>query len=109
DTLLRHVTCQYDTTSGDLISIKEHGLGSNDVLEVMHFCYKSSDINLNQSGMFSGVTPIFPPNNTAHVLEYVYLSSSSDGTNPHIGYKFDYSAYGMIYQSTQYRGMTIDR
>jgi RHS repeat-associated protein len=107
DTLERHVTFQYDSTSGDLVSITSPGLGTDDELEVMHFFYKSTDINLNQSNMFSGVTPVFPPNNTAHVLEYVYLSSSSDGTSPHIGYRFDYSPYGMIYQTTQYRGMTI--
>lgn len=73
------MTFQYDSTSGDLVSITSPGLGTEADLVVMRFFYKATDINLNQSGMFSGVTPVFPPNNTAHVLEYVYLSSSSDG------------------------------
>lgn len=107
DTLERTVSFQYDSGTGDLTSISAPGLGTDEEQEVMRFFYKSTDITLNQPNMFSGLTPVFPANNTAHVLEYVYLSRSGDGSAPHIGYKFDYSAYGMISQITQYRGMAV--
>ncbi len=74
----------------------------------MRFYYKSSDISLNASGLWgAGINPSLPPGNSAHMLEYVYLPASSEGSNAHLGYKFDYSPYGMIYQTTEFRGMTV--
>lgn len=106
DTLERYVRFYYGS-SGDLLAITAPGLTGNDDLQMMRFYYASSDINLNASGLFgSGVIPSLPPGNTAHVLQYVYLPSSADGSGAHVGYKFEYSAYGMIYRTTQFRGMT---
>jgi RHS repeat-associated protein len=107
DTLARSIQFHYEASNGDLVSITQPALGGGSDLQLMRFYYKSSDIVLNYSNMFaSGITMSIPPDNI-HVLEYVYLPASGDGSYAHVGYKFDYSAYGMIYQITQYRGMTV--
>jgi RHS repeat-associated protein len=108
DTLERYVQFNYDS-NGDLVAITQPGFnGSGTPLQVMRFYYKSTDISLTQSGLWgSGITPSLPASNSAHVLEYVYLPASSESGGAHLGYKFEYSPYGMIYRSTQYRGMTV--
>src|SRR2546428_4258829 len=72
---------------------------------MMRFYY--TDVSIG-SGLFgSGINL---PNNTptlVHTLQYVYLPTSSESSGAHIGYKFEYSSYGMIYKMTQFRGMTV--
>src|SRR6266704_1191372 len=74
----------------------------------MRFYY--DDVTIPSSGLFSGINVSGPSSTTFHTLRYIYLpSATEDGTNPwnaKIGYRFDYSAYGMVYQITQFRGMT---
>lgn len=112
DTLNRHICFHYDASNGDLVTITLPGLTGHDPLQVMRFYY--DDVTIPSSGLFDssihidGVpsTPSTP--NTLHTLKYVYLPTSSDGSSPiYTGYKFDYSSYGMIYQTTQLHGMTV--
>lgn len=101
DTLERYITFHY-ASNGDLVTITAPGLGTTD-RQMMRFYY--ADITLG-SGLFdSSVNATVPE--TIHTLQYVYLPTSADGTDPHIGYKFEYSPYGMIRQVTQFRGMTV--
>jgi len=105
DTLHRYVNFYYDSSSGDLVTIKTPGLTGD--LQVMRFYY--DNVTIPSSGLFgSGVNVSDDTPSTVHTLNYVYLPTSSDGGSPqYTGYKFEYSAYGMIYQTTQSRGMTV--
>ena len=72
----------------------------------MRFYY--DDVTIPTSGMFDNSINVSGAPGTLHALKYVYLPASSDGTTPiYTGYKFDYSPYGMIYRTTQFRGMTV--
>ena len=72
----------------------------------MRFYY--GDITVPSSGLFSSsVTPGGLNTTTVHTLTYIYLASATETNNAHIGYRFDYSAYGMVYQIKQFRGMTV--
>ena len=107
DTLARYVTFAY-AANGDLISISATGTGTQP-REVMRFFYEDMDLTDPNNPLFSSnVNVTLPPNDNAHVLKYVFLSNSVEASNPHIGYRFDYSAYGMIYQISQFRGMTLN-
>jgi RHS repeat-associated protein len=102
DTLDRYVNFYY-ASNGDLITVTMPGLTGP--LQVMRFYYE--DVTISNSFLFDNSIDRDPPS-TVHALKYVYLPASSDGTSPiYTGYKFDYSCYGMIYRSTQYRGMTV--
>ena len=118
DTLERYIQFHY-ASSGDLVAITAPGLHTSDpydseTIQVMRFYYASTDINLAASSLWLPVGSGGPHINlpvsgtTAHVLQYVYMPASADGSGAHIGYKFDYSPYGMINQVTQFRGMTVD-
>ena len=103
DTLNRHICFYY--ASGDLITVTMPGLTGHDPLQVMRFYY--DDVTIPDSFLFDNSINRMPPS-TVHALRYVYLPTSSDGSSPiYTGYKFDYSCYGMIYQTTQLRGMTV--
>ena len=71
----------------------------------MRFYY--TDVTLGSSLFGSGITVHGP--SSVHTLQYVYLPDSSDGGSPqYTGYKFGYAtAYGMVKQITEYRGMTV--
>jgi RHS repeat-associated protein len=103
DTLGRYIRFYYDS-SKNLVAITAPGLSGQADLPVMRFYYQ--DITVNQSGLFQSGYTINAPS-TAHVLKYIYLASATESGNSHLGYRFDYSAYGMIYQSVEFRGMTI--
>jgi len=109
DTANRQVTFYYDSNA-DLVAIKAPGLSGQPDRQVMRFYYdtltfKALDSDPNTPELFSGVTGVFP--SSAKVLRYVYLPNSVESGSAHIGYRFDYSPYGMIRQITQLRGMTI--
>jgi len=73
----------------------------------MRFYY--DDVSIASSGLFASSINI--PSNTptsVHTLKYVYLGSSAESSGAHIGYKFDYSPYGMIREVTQSRGMVVN-
>jgi hypothetical protein len=91
----------------------DRGSGLSGELQVMRFYY--DDVTIPGSGLFAspiyscGVPGTSGCNETAtmHVLKYVYLPMSSDGSSPiYTAYQFDYSEYGMIYQTKQLRGVT---
>lgn len=101
DTLGRYVHFYY-ASNGDLVTVTQPGLGTSD-LQTMRFYY--TDVSI-ASGLFgSGINVTGP--SSIHTLQYVYLPTSSDGSSTHVGYKFEYSPYGMIRQITQSRGMTV--
>jgi RHS repeat-associated protein len=104
DTLQRYVNFHY-ASNGDLVTVTMPGMTTYDPLQVMRFYY--DDVTIPDSFLFDNSINRSPPS-TVHALRYVYLPTSSDGSSPiYTGYKFDYSCYGMIYQTTQLRGMTV--
>jgi len=101
DTLGRYIHFYY-ASNGDLVTITQPGLGTSDI-QTTRFYY--TDVTIG-SGLFDSSINVSGPS-SVHTLQYVYLPASSDGSNPHAGYKFEYSPYGMVRQITQYRGMTV--
>lgn len=104
DTVGRYVRFYYDSNN-DLVSITTPGMTGQSDLQVMRFYYENLSL---PAGLFgSGINVDKPA--TARVLKYVYLPASSEGSSSSsgdIGYRFDYSVYGMIYQVVKFRGMT---
>ena len=100
DTLGRYIHFYY--ANGDLVTVTQPGLGTSDI-QTMRFYY--TDVTIGSSLFGSGINVSGP--SSVHTLQYVYLPVSSDGSNPHVGYKFDYSPYGVVRQIIQYRGMTV--
>jgi RHS repeat-associated protein len=101
DTLGRYIHFYY-ATNGDLVAVTQPGLGSSDI-QTTRFYY--TDVTIG-SGLFDSGISVSGPS-SVHTLQYVYLPASSDGSNPHVGYKFEYSPYGMVRQISEYRGMTV--
>lgn len=111
DTLLRYVRFYYSAANGDLVTITAPGLGTQSERQVMRFFYQDIPVCINPAdsacGLFqSGIIAQAPA--TAHVIKYIYLPNSVETNDAHIGYRYDYSAYGMIYQIAQFRGMTVN-
>jgi len=105
DTLGRYVRFKY--AGNDLIAVTAPGLTGQADRPVMRFYYDNIS-GLNQPGLFqSGIVVNAPPGGTAHVIKYIYLPNATEAANAHIGYRYDYSSYGMMYKITQFRGMTI--
>jgi RHS repeat-associated protein len=104
DTLERYVRFYY-AANGDLLSITAPGLTGNPDREIMRFFY--DDISFNPSNLFDPSINVDMPG-SSHVLKYVFLSNSVETNDAHTGYRFDYSAYGMIYQIVQFRGMVLN-
>lgn len=104
DTLERHVSFYY-ASNGDLVTITSPGLTGQAERQVIRFYYQ--DITIDQSGLFQSSINVNAPA-TAHVIKYLYLPSNTESGDAHLGYRYDYSAYGMIYQVAQFRGMTAD-
>ena len=103
DTMGRYIRLYY-ASNGDLVTITAPGLGTSGDRQVMRFYY--TDVTLGSSLFGSGINVSGP--GSVHNLQYVYLPGSADGSNPHTGYKFSYSPYGMIREITEYRGMTVN-
>jgi YD repeat-containing protein len=105
DTLGRYVRFKY--IGSDLIAITAPGLTGQADRPVMRFYYENIS-GLNQTGLFqSGIVVNAPPGGTARIIKYIYLPNATEAFNAHIGYRYDYSSYGMMYKITQSRGMTI--
>lgn len=103
DTLGRYIYFYY-ASNGDLVTITSPGLTGGSALQVMRFYY--TDLSIG-SGLFDSSINVSAPT-SVHTLQYVYLGTSSDGSSPqNLGFKFDYSLYGLMTQTTQYRGMTV--
>jgi len=104
DTLSRYLRFYY-ATNNDLVTITAPGFnGSPTERQILRFYYQ--DITVNQSGLFQSGIVISAPT-TAHVVQYVYEAGSVESNQAHIGYKYAYSPYGMIYDIKQFRGMTV--
>jgi hypothetical protein len=103
DTLQRYVRFYY-ASNGDLVTVTAPGLTGYSDRQVMRFYY--TDVTIGSS-LFDSAVHVSGPT-SVHTLQYVYLPTSADDFNPHVGYRFDYSPYGMVRQITQFRGMTVD-
>jgi len=101
DTQGRQIQFNYNA-SGDLISITAPGYGGtaqNPITRtVAQFDYQSRTISYN----FSGLTVENVPSSAVNVLRHIYFP----GTNT--GWQYSYSDYGMIYNLSTRRQMTID-
>lgn len=104
DTLGRYVRFYYDSNN-DLVTITRPGLTGQSDLQVMRFYYEALSL---PSGLFASGINVAKPS-TARVIRYVYLPTSGEGSSSSsgdIGYRFDYSQYGMIYQVVKFHGIT---
>ncbi len=104
DTPGRYIRFYYDSNN-DLVTITKPGLTGQPDLQVMRFYYENVTL---PSGLFgSGINVDKPA--SARVIRYLYLPTSGEGSSASsgdIGYRFDYSQYGMIYQLVKFHGMT---
>jgi len=101
DTQGRQIQFNYDG-SGNLISITAPGYGGtaqNPITRtVAQFDYQSRTISYN----FTGLTVENVPTGAVNVLRHVYFPGTSTGS------LFTYSDYGMVYNVSARRQMTID-
>lgn len=104
DTLGRYIRFYYDSNN-DLVTITKPGLTGQSDLQVARFYYDNVTL---PAGLFgSGINVDKPA--TARVIRYVYVPTSGEGSSSSsgdIGYRFDYSQYGMIYQAVKFHGIT---
>jgi RHS repeat-associated protein len=101
DTLGRYI--QFNYSSGDLVSITAPAYASQSDREAIRFYYEDMTVSTSFQGFCS---TCIHGGGTTHVLRYVYVPG--DTANTGTGYRYDYSAYGMIYQISQRREMTIN-
>lgn len=104
DTVGRYVRFYYDSNN-ELVTITKPGLTGQSDLQVMRFYYDTLTL---PSGLFASGINVDKPS-TARVLKYIYLPASGEGstsTSGDVGYRLDYSAYGMVYQIVKFHGMT---
>jgi len=104
DTLGRFVTFFY-AANGDLVTITAPGLTNQPDRQLIRFYYQ--DITVNQSGLFQAGIHVNAPA-TTRVVKYIYLPSATESGDVHLGYRYDYTAYGMMYQIAKLHGMTVD-
>jgi RHS repeat-associated protein len=102
DTLGRFVRFYY-ATNGDLVAITAPGLTGQSDRQIMRFYYQ--DLTL-PSGLFNASISVNAPS-TTRVIKYIYLPNDTESSNTHLGYRYDYSAYGMIFQTAKLHGMTV--
>jgi len=105
DTVGRYVRFYYDSNN-DLVTITIPGLTGQSDLQVMRFYYDNLTL---PTGLFQSGINVDKPS-TARVIKYIYLPTTAEGsssTSGDVGYRFDYSAYGMIYQIVRIQGMTV--
>src|SRR5262249_29426793 len=89
----------------DLVCITAPGMVGQSDRQVMRFYYDDITLPQTGSGHFQASAQVVAPT-TAHIIKYIYLPSATGGSD-RIGFLYDYSNYGMMYQITQYRGMTV--
>ncbi len=104
DTLGRYVRFYYDSNN-ELVTITRPGLTGQSDLQVIRLYYDSLTL---PSGLFASGINVDKPVTTRQIT-YVYMPASGEGSSSSsgdIGYRFDYSPYGMIYQIVKFHGMT---
>ena len=104
DTVGRYVRFYYDSNN-ELVTITMPGMTGQSDLQVMRLYYETLTL---PSGLFASGINVDKPA-SARVIRYIYLPASAEGSSSSsgdIGYRFDYSAYGMIYQIVKFHGMT---
>lgn len=104
DSLGRHLNFYY-ASNGDLVTITAPGLTGQSERQVIRFYYQ--DIAINPTGLFQSTINVSAPA-TTRVIKFIYFPNHTESGNAHLGYRYDYSAYGMIYQVAQLRGMIAD-
>lgn len=104
DTLARFVRFYY-AVNGDLVTITAPGLTGQPERQVLRFYYQ--DLSIDSSGLFEPTINVSAPAST-RVIKYIYFPSSTEGGNAHLGYRYDYTAYGTMHQISLLRGMTVD-
>jgi RHS repeat-associated protein len=97
----RSILMNYDS-SNNLTSITAPGIGGTSQNPVTVTLAQFDYANISPSTSFSGLTVENVPSSGATVLSHVYFPTSQTG------YRFDYSAYGMIYNVSKRRQMTVD-
>lgn len=97
DTLGRFVLFHYEGAGDKLIAVTEPGYQGAQDRQTIRFYYEELPLNLN--GAFEGVIVAAPA--SARVIRYVYFPGTG------MGYRYDYSQYGMIRQVTQLRDMRV--
>ncbi len=103
DTLGRFVRFYY-ASNGDLVAITAPGLTGQADRQIMRFYYQ--DLTLSTTGLFASGIHVNAPS-TTRVVKYIYLPNDTESGNAHLGYRYDYSAYGMMYQIAKQHGMTV--
>ncbi|HKQ03824.1 MAG TPA: RHS repeat-associated core domain-containing protein [Blastocatellia bacterium] len=102
DTMGRVIQCNYDA-SYNLVSITAPGYGGTAqqpvTRTVAQFDYESRTVSNN----FSGLTVENRPSQAMNFLKHVYLPATQSG------YTFSYSAFGMIYNVSKRRQMSISQ
>lgn len=101
DTLGRYV--QFNYSGGDLVSITAPGYAENSDREVIRFYYEDISVAADFQNFCS--TCIHGGGST-RVIRYLYVPN--DTANTGMGFRYDYSAYGMIRQIVQSREMHVD-
>src|ERR1051325_7925672 len=104
DTLGRYVRFYYDSNN-ELVTITVPGLTGQSDLQVTRFYYDTLTL---PSGLFASGINVDKPVTTRQ-MTYIYMPASGEGSSSSsgdIGYRFDYSLYGMIYQVVKFHGMT---
>jgi RHS repeat-associated protein len=104
DTLGRFVRFYY-AANGDLVTITAPGLSGQPDRQVIRFYYQ--DIIVNQPDLFQPTINVSAPA-TARVIKFIYFPNRTESGNAHVGYRYDYTAYGMMRQIAELRGMTVD-
>lgn len=96
DTLGRTIRFHYDGL-GDLVTITVPGYAVNSDRQTVRFYYQTLELSHNFQGVV--VAPGTPT--TARVVKYIYFPGTRSG------FRYDYSAYGMIASTVQLRNMQV--
>jgi RHS repeat-associated protein len=94
DTLGRYVRFYYDA-GNNLVAVTAPGYEGGPDRQTIRFYYE--DMAVSTSFQVYANAPA-----TARVIRYVYAPGAGNG------FRYDYSAYGMIYRTTQLRGMSAN-
>jgi RHS repeat-associated protein len=101
DTLGRYV--QFNYSSNELVSITAPGYAYQADREAIRFYYEDMTVSTSFQGFCS---VCIRGAGSVRVLRYVYVPG--DAANTGVGYRYDYSVYGMIYNISQRREMKVD-
>ena len=94
----------YYAANGDLVAITAPGLTGQPERQIMRFYYQ--DLTIPGSGLFNSSIHVNAPA-TTRVVKYIYLPNDTESGNARLGFRYDYSVYGMIFQTAKLHGMTV--